>query len=217
MLSAKKSVLVITIVAMAVVAVISVGLVLNRFAQKHLIEMQMVYEDTPPFISIDNPAYINMIWDDTAYFVTSVENYKRGKEIGYAANGFDAWRVYEIEGYGRDYLLVTNDNKRFVMSSNIQLLQRYTFDSTPTVFSSKLISITLYNDGTARIARSLLSSTMLLDSTYYYAFSGDELLIHYKSGDLFAKFDVFDENTLIFKEPSLAWMSYEGARFISPS
>lgn len=52
-------------------------------------EMQMVYEDNPALFFKD----IKLIWDEKNYYPSNMLNAGRGKEIGYAADEYNGWRL----------------------------------------------------------------------------------------------------------------------------
>lgn len=89
----------------------------------------------------------------------------------------------------------------------------------------RMTSVTLYNDGTAQLAASLISSYML--PTCSYTFVGNELLIHanfqeeetseffgVENKEVIARFEVVDENTLVFKSATVPLFADVGARYV---
>ena len=95
-----------------------------------------------------------------------------------------------------------------------ELLRKYILENaTEEQKFSKTRSVILYNDGTAKIEESPLSSFMLV-GTYFYTFTDDELLIHYESDNVIARFDIIDEYTIVFKEASIPLRADKGARYV---
>ncbi len=215
-LNFKKPSRVIIVAAVALAAVLSVGFAVNRIVNTPPFEMKMVYEENPAFFLKD----MKLIWDDAIYHVTPMNNTGRGKEIGYATDEYSTWRIYELNGYDRDYLLaVESEDVWRVMSIHPPEApsQQYILENaTEKQRAERMLSVTLFNDGTARLAIPPISSYALL-SPYYYTFADSELLIYYESDNIIAKFMVIDDNTLIFKEASVPLFADEGARYLSVS
>lgn len=213
-LNFRKPSRVIIVAAVALAAVLSIGFAVNRAINEPLIEMKMVYEDNPAFFFKD----MKLIWDDTVYHVTPISRTERGKEIGYATDEYSTWRIYELKGYGRDYLLAVESEEVWrVMSSHppeTPWRQYILENATERQRVERLLSVTLYNDGTARLATPLISSYALL-APYYYSLVDGELLIHYEHDNVIARFAVIDDNTLVFKEASVPLFADEGARYVS--
>ncbi|WHH59310.1 hypothetical protein [Petroclostridium sp. X23] len=225
-LNFKKTSRVIIVAAVALVAVLSIGFAVNRIVNAPLIEMKMVYEENPAFFLKD----MKLIWDDTIYHVSPMNNTGRGKEIGYATDEYSTWRIYELNGYGHDYLLaVESEDVWRVMSIHPpeKPLQQYVLENaTEKQRAVRMLSVTLYGDGTARLATPLISSYMLPNCTY--AFADDELLIYsnieteelenafgVKNGEVIARFTVADDNTLVFQSATVPLFAAEGARYVS--
>ena len=139
----KRASRIIIVAAMALVAVLSVGLAMNRATDATFIErgndykespalfqMEIVYEENPAFFFLD----MRLIWDDTTYYVTHMSNAKRGKEIGYATDEFSTWCIYELEGYGREYLYAEESEDVWRVMSIYQAEQpwrQYTLEMQP--------------------------------------------------------------------------------------
>jgi len=178
-----------------------------------LVEMQMVYEENPAFFFKD----MKLIWGDSIYYVAPMNNTGRGKEIGYATDETSTWRIFELKGHRRDYLLaVESEDVWRVMSVNApeEPFRQYILkDATDEELFSKTRSVTLYKDGTAMIAESPLSSFMLAGE-YFYTFTDDELLIHYEGDNIIARFAVIDDNTIAFKEATIPLRADVGVMYI---
>lgn len=216
----------IIVAAVALAAVLSVGFAVNRIVNAPLIEMEIVYEENPAFFLKD----MKLIWDDTIYYVTQMNNTGRGKEIGYATDEYSTWRIYELNGYDYDYLLaVESDDVWRVMSIHPpeKPLQQYVLENaTEKQRAERMLSVTLYGDGAARLATPLISSYMLPNCTY--AFADDELLIYasieteesenafgVKNGEVIARFRVADDNALVFRSATVPLFAAKGARYVS--
>ena len=208
----KRILLVILVAVMVLAVVLSVGFAVNRAAGGPLIEMQMVYEENPAFFLKE----MKLIWDDAVYTVTPMSNPGRGREIGYASDKYSGWRIYELKGYGRDYVLaVESEDVWRVMSVYPHEPWRQYILENPTdrQRAERMLSVTLYSDGTAWLATPLISSYALL-SPYYYVFEGGQLLIFYDRNDPFAHFTVIDEDTLRFELATVPLFADKGARYV---
>ena len=205
---------------------IGVWIIIDMTSNESLIEMQIVYVDNPAFYLKD----MKLIWDDTVYHVTHIENARPGKEIGYAPDEYSNWRIYELRGYGREYLYATeNDDVWRVMSKYPpeQPYRQYILDNaTDNDRLTKLLSISLYENDIALLATPLISSYRLPACTYL--FKDDELLIlasieteelenmlGIKNGDIIASFKVVDNNRIIFINSTVPVFADEGAQYYS--
>ncbi len=180
-----------------------------------LFEMTITDEENPAFWFTE----MKLNWGDRVYHVASMRDPQRGREIGYARDEVSEWRIYEIEGYSRDeYLLaVESEDVWRVMSvyPPEEPVKQYILENaTRKQQMERLLSVSLYADGTARLATPPISSYSLL-SPYYYMFEDDELMIHYERDDVIARFTVIDENTIVFKESSAVLFAEEGARYVT--
>ena len=101
------------------------------------------------------------------------------------------------------YPIAGNDTSRSFFLKNATQKEQF----------ERLLCVTLYEDGTAMLPTPLISSFRLVYPVYY-TFSDDELLIHYESGDLIARFGVIDDNTLVFKEATVPLYAKTGARYV---
>ena len=91
----------------------------------------------------------------------------------------------------------------------------------------RLLSVTLHHDGTAILATPPISSYMLPECTY--TIIEGELLIHaviypktqemysLSDGEIIARFDFVDGNTLVFKEASVPLFADARARYVLPT
>jgi beta-lactamase regulating signal transducer with metallopeptidase domain len=204
---------VLSVVLLVAVSGTALALGAGRTEGEGLIEMQLVYRDNPAFFFDD----MNLLWGDTIYYVVSADSPERGREIGYATDEYSTWRIYEVKGYGQDYLLaVESEDVWRVMSSHApeKPWRQYILENaTDRQRVERMLSVSLYVDGTAHLATSLISSYSLL-SPYYYTFLDGELLIHYEDNNTIAKFTVVDDNTIVFKEASVPLYADEGARYV---
>jgi len=200
--------------AVVLALVLSVGFAVNRASNEPLIEMQMVYEKHPAYFF----SQMKLIWDDTVYHVTAMNNTGRGREIGYATDEYGTWRIFELRGHGRDYLLaVESEDVWRVMSVHPpkEPWRQYILEGiTDELQSLYTRSISLYDDGTAVISESPLSSFMLA-GMYYYDFSDGELLITQGDGSVIARFGVIDDNAIEFKEAFIPLRAQSGARYVT--
>lgn len=87
-------------------------------------------------------------------------------------------------------------------------------DATERQRLERMLSVTLYRDGTARLQTPPISSYLLLDP-YFYTFTDSELLIHYERDDVIARF-ALDGDALVFREASVPLYADEGARYALP-
>ncbi|MCL2058262.1 MAG: hypothetical protein FWH01_04270 [Oscillospiraceae bacterium] len=219
-LNFKKTSRVIIVAAIALVAVLSVGFAMNKIVNAPLIEMKIVYEENPAFFFKD----MKLLWGDTVYHETPMNNAGQGKEIGYANDEYSTWRIFELKGYSRDYLLTVESEGAWRIMSNRppdEPLRQYILENaTDRDKGSRLLSVSLYHDGTARLATPPISSYAMV-GTVYYSFEKDELLIGYKNKNIvessrlepFAVFDVADDNTIVFKSATVPLFADEGARY----
>ena len=215
-LNFKKPSQVIVVVAVALVVVLSTGFAMNRIANAPLIAMRMIYEENPAYPLRD----MKLVWDDAVYHVTSMANPERGREIGYATDENSTWQIYELKGYGRDYLLAVESEDVWrvmsIHSPEAPWRQYILEDATEKERMERMLSVSLYNDGTARLATPLISS-YALQSPCYYTFADGELLIHYERDDVIARFEMVDDDTLVFKEATVPLFADGGARYVSVS
>ena len=209
-----KPLRVILVAVIALAVMFSIGFALNRIVNAPLIEMKMVYEDNPAFWLKD----MKLIWDDDAYYVTHIGNTGRGREIGYAADELSTWRIYELKGYGRDYLLaVESEDVWRVMSiypPESPWRQYILENATDRQKFERMLSVTLYHDGTARLATPPISSFALVFPCFY-TFADNELLIHYESGEEIARFDIDDDGALVFNSATVPLFADAGARYVA--
>jgi len=215
-LNLKRPSWVIITLAVALATVLGVGFALNRTDENRLAEMAIVYDSNPAFFYDD----MKLIWDDTVYYATPMKNTGRGREIGFATDEYSTWRIYELRGYGRDFLLaVEGENAWRVMSSHPPEMPRGQYvleNATEKQKMERLLSVTLYDDGTAMLATPPISSYFLIPP-YYYDFVGDELLIFHDRDEPFARFAVIDENTIQFKSATVSLFADSGARYVTVS
>ena len=108
-------------------------------------------------------------------------------------------------------------------------MKTYTLENpTDKERMSRMLFVNLYSDGTAWLKTPLISSYLLPKCTY--SFVEDELLIYAsiqteKSEGFFgvndksiiARFEVIDDNTIVFKSANVPLFADEGARYVSVS
>ncbi|MCL1821182.1 MAG: M56 family metallopeptidase, partial [Oscillospiraceae bacterium] len=207
-----------------ILAVSGTAIALGAGRSGPLIEMKMIYEENPAFFLKD----MILLWGDVGYRVTHVQNARPGKEIGYATDEISTWRIFELRGHGRDYLFAqeSEDVWRVMTSGPIEVPWRQYIleNATDRQRMERMLSVSLHSDGTATLATPLISSFALV-APYYYAFENGELLIGYKNNNFnestrlepFARFEVVDDNTIIFKEASVPLFADVGARYTTES
>ena len=101
------------------------------------------------------------------------------------------------------YPIAGNDTSRSFFLANATQKERL----------ERLLSVTLYDDGAALLPAAMFSS-FALHAPVYYTFSDDELLIHYESGEVIARFGVIDNNTLVFNDATVPLYAEPGARYV---
>jgi len=204
------------IAAMALLVALCVGCAANQVGAAPLAEMRIVYEDDPASFL---PTLL-LKWDDkvyhdiTAYWLNPIS---RGYEIGYARDEYSDWRVFELEGHGRNHLLIyegdSEDVFRVMSIYPPERLGTFILENvTDQERFTRLLSVTLYKDGMARLATPPISS-FLLTTPYFYTFIGDELLIYYESDNIIARFEVIGGDTLVLKRAYVPLFADPGARF----
>ena len=185
-----------------------------RDESTHLIEMQIVYEENPAAFFPD----MKLVWDGTVYHMTPMASAARGRQIGIATDEFGIWRIYELRGHGRDYLLaVESEDVWRVMSLNppVQPWGQFILENaTDEQRLTRLLSVTLYDDGTAMLAIPPISSFALF-LPVYYAFEGGELLFYHERDSVFARFAVIDEHTIEFISSTAVLFADDGARYVA--
>ena len=180
-----------------------------------LAEMQVVYEDNPAHWDKD----MKLMWDDTVYYTTNVTNPKPGKQIGYANDEYDDWYIYELKGYEQKYLYAVEKNNEdcwrvmSVYPPDKPWRQYILENATDREKLERMMSVTLYEDGTAELATPPISSYAMI-GTYNYVFENNELLIFQDMENITCKFTVSDDNTLIFVSASVPLFATEGARYV---
>lgn len=225
-LKLKKPVRIIIIAAIALIVVLSVVFSINRIFGTPLIEMKITYEENPAFWFKD----MKLIWGDAVYYEIPMGNPNKGRQIGYATNEYSTWRIYELSGYNHDYLLAVESKDVWrVMSIHTpeKPFKQYILENaTEKERFERMLSVTLYEDGTAQLAIPPISSYFLPSCTY--AFTDGELLIcarietekaedafSLKNGEVIARFEVVDDNTLVFRSSTKPLFADEGARYTS--
>ncbi|MCL2702947.1 MAG: M56 family metallopeptidase [Defluviitaleaceae bacterium] len=119
--------------------------------------------------------------------------------------------VYRTELYDvfMDYLVGLDSNR-----TNGIIPRTFYLEADDELKFTRLSSITLHNDNRARLAAPPISS-FVLQHPYFYSFIDGELWFHYEQSDKpFARFEVVDENTLVFIEATVPLHADEGARYI---
>jgi hypothetical protein len=160
---------------------------------------------------------MRLIWGDDVYHVTSASRAERGKEIGLVTDEYSTWQIFELKGHSRDYIYAAESGGAWRVMSRHEPekpFAQYILEIPDGGNRlTNMLSVTLYNDGRALLAISPVSSFMLR-FPYYYTFTDDELLIHYEDGDVFARFGIEDENTIVFKSATVPLYTEEGAKYI---
>ncbi|MCL2863759.1 MAG: hypothetical protein FWE54_06775 [Methanimicrococcus sp.] len=195
----------------------------DKVVNAPLAEMQITYIDDPAysFSRIQLESDETIYSDDTLMLKGTIPP-RRGKEVGYAIDDHGVnWRIFELKGYSREeYLLIfERDNMDVVriMTTNLRpvfgvyILENVTREQKIT----RMMSVTLYQDGAAFLATPMISSFTPMGFPCYYSFENGELLIYYEreNDDTIAFFDVVDENTLIFREAYVPLFADVGARY----
>ena len=213
----------IIVVIVAFVVLTGAVFLVYTMVKAPLVEMQIIYIDDPSysFSRIQLKADETTYSDDTLMLKGTIPP-NRGKEVGYALDEHGVnWRIFELKGYSREeYLLIfERDNMEVVriMTTNLRpvfgiyILENVTWEQTVT----RMMSVTLYQDGTAFLATPMISSFSPMGFPCYYSFENGELLIYYESDtdDAIAFFDVIDD-TLVFREAYASLFADVGARYI---
>ncbi|MCL2499193.1 MAG: M56 family metallopeptidase [Defluviitaleaceae bacterium] len=224
-LNFRKPSRVIILASVILASVLSVGLALNRtpaisLENDNLYGMKIVYEENPAAFLSD----MKLIWDNVVYHVTPMTGVQRGNRIGIADDEYSTWLVYELRGHDRDFLFIAesrNEDVWRIMSSHPpeSPLQQYILENaTDRQRMERLLSVTLFLDGTAILATPPISSFMMRQPNFY-TFTDNELLIHYENGDMVARFEILNdsdmiyERTLVFIESSVPLFADVGARY----
>jgi len=217
-LNFKKPSRVIIVAAIALTAILSLGFAMNRAAGAPL-ENDELY--TMEIVYVDNPASflpeMRLIWDGDVYYVTSMPEAERGRLIGHVSGELSDWNIYEVAGRGHDYLYaVESENVWRIMSTSPpeSPIQLYILENaTERQRLERTLSISLYQDGTARISIAPISSFML-SHPLFYAIAGDELIIHCADNYIIVRFDIDDDGALIFRHSSRQLFIDENARYV---
>jgi len=226
-LNFRKPSRVIILAAVILASVLSVGLALNRTSaisleNDNLYGMRIVYEENPATFFSD----MKLIWNESVYHVTPMTGVRRGNRIGIADDEYSTWLVYELRGHDRDFLFIAesrNEDVWRIMSSHPpeSPLQQYILENaTDRQKMERLLSVTLFLDGTAILATPPISSFMMRQPNFY-TFTDGELLIHYENGEMVARFEVLNdsdmiyERTLVFVESSVPLFADVGARYVA--
>ena len=214
MLKLKKPSWIIIIALAVLAALLCVVLALNQALNAPLAEMKMVYEENPAHWFKD----VKLMWEDSEYFQTHVSNAKRGREIGFATDEYSTWRIYEMKGYDHDYLYAAESEDVWRVFSSIppeEPFRQYILkNATEKQRFERLLSVTLNKDGTVQLAIPPISSYAML-GTFYYALEDGELLIYQQRENTIVRFEVVDDNTLVFKEASVPLHADRDALYIS--
>ena len=219
-LNFKKPTRVVIVTAAILAVILSLGFAVNRtsaisLADDERFTMEIIYVDNPASFMPD----MKLIWDDAVYHVTNIPIYtlERGGLIGFANDNVSTWRIYELMGHGYDYLLaVESENVWRVMSIHPpeQPIMLFVLENaTESQRLTRLLSVSLYADGTATLAIPLISSYMFWQPLFY-TFSNGELLIHGEDGNLIARFEELDKSTIVFRETTVPLFADEGARYV---
>jgi len=205
--------LIVSVVLLLTFGGVAVALGAGRSAQPA--EMRIIY--------IDNPAQwgkdMKLVWGDTVYHEAHITGAAPGREIGYAADEYSNWRIYELKGYSRNYLYAKeedNDDVWRVMSifPPEQPLHLYIlFDVSDTDYFIKTTSISLYKDGTALLATPPISSYALV-TPLYYEFTDNGLSLFYEKDEPIARFAEINLGVIKFMSSTVPLYIDEGAIYI---
>jgi hypothetical protein len=180
-------------------------------------QMSMVYEDNPAFFFKD----MKLIWGDTIYYFSPVINAERGKKLGYATDEYSGWDIYELKGHTTDYVIAVeagSEDVWRVMSVNPpeKPYRQYILENAGSEERfTQLLSVTLYEDGTARLATPPISS-FALGGECYYVFDDEELTVFQNEEDPLAVFAISDEKTIIFKSATVPLFAKSNAKYVCP-
>jgi len=210
-------------VAVALVIMAGAWFTIYKIVNVPLVEMQIIYTDDPAynFLRIQLKSDETIYSDDTLMLKGTIAP-SRGKEVGYALDEHGVnWRIFELRGYSRkEFLLIfERDNMevvRFMTTNQRPVFGTYILENvTREQKITRMMSVILYQDGTAFLATPLIID-FGLGFPCYYSFNNGELLIYYESDtdNAIAFFDVIDENTLAFKKSYAPLFADEGARYV---
>lgn len=219
----KPSRMIVILAALAVM--LGVYIALSRSIKPPLVEMKVAYEEKPASLTHK----MRLVWGDTVYYDTPTYPAERGAEIGYASDEDGTWRIYELKGYSRDYLLaVDSEGAERVMSVHpleAPWRQYVLENATDRQKLERMLSVTLFSDGTAQLSAPPISSYLPPKCTY--AFSDGDLIISadidtqeaegafgVKNGGVIARFTVDGDDALVFKSASVPLFADEGARYV---
>jgi len=87
-------------------------------------------------------------------------------------------------------------------------------NATQKEIFAKLLSVTLYDDGTVNLATPPISSYALVEPCKYTIENGELSVRFENSGDVIAVFTVADDNALIFKGASVPLYADAGTRYV---
>jgi len=217
-LNFKKPSRVTVVSAVTLAALLSAGFALNKAC--NLIEFEAIYSDVTEYsysvqFALGDTVYSLYIPDGR---LQTSGGWRGLKEIGFARGGNgDKYRIFEREGHSIDEFIVVQDDG-FMNPASIYIAgeqKTYSLENmTDKERFEHLSSVTLYSDGTARLAAPPISS-YALTWPCYYTFENSELLIYYNIDDPFARFAIIDENTLQFQSATVPLFAQEGARYVS--
>ncbi|MCL1829101.1 MAG: DUF4825 domain-containing protein, partial [Oscillospiraceae bacterium] len=74
--------------------------------------------------------------------------------------------------------------------------------------------VSLYSDGTAKLATPPISSFAMVGA-YYYSFTDGELLIYNESNEETARFEVVDDTTIIYRAATVPLFAEAGTRYLA--
>ena len=207
--------------AVSIIAIACILLTACNIADKKepFIEMQMVYEENPAHWSKD----MKLIGGEKTYSEVDwiIEKIEKGAEIGFADDEYGGWRLYELNGYDKDLFLLVQekDNPDCIRimtthPTSRNIWRQYVLENaTDRERMERMLSITLYNDGRAKLATPPISSYAMVGN-YYYSFENDEMLIFQQKEAIIARFTVLDDNTLIFVSATVPLFADSEARYV---
>jgi len=176
--------------------------------------MEIVYVENPASFFPD----MKLIWDDTAYHVISMENLRKGRQIGFAVDEFSTWSIHEVIGYGTNILLaVESEDVWRVMNHDppLEPLMVYILENaTQEDKFLRTLSVLLYPYGEAVINESLLSSYIIRDPLFYTVDDG-KMLIYNEDKSIIISFDIDAEGTLVYRSATIPLRAEVGARYVA--
>jgi len=230
MLHFKKPSRWVVVIAVIVVAALSVGFAFNQISQSDetvpqnesasdFIEMDVFHvDDAASFFPLMMLRWGDIVYQDISNYWAG--HFTPGDEIGYAVSELGTfWRVFELDGFGQEYLLIfARDHMeafRLMHPYPPEVVGQFVLeDATDYQRFTQMLSVTLYYDGTARLAIPPISSFQIRHPIYF-TLTDNALIIHDGNQSTVARFYVIDSNTIIFAESDLPLRADVGARYVA--